>query len=215
MTPSAPTSANEKKRSGSRPAEHLVEQQAGELDQHQRVHLALARGAFAEPGGHLQHPQRRGAAQHEVQQDLEALAVQVAREVLEQRARQHEEAAHRVRQADRQEGLRQPDPAIGQHMPAAARQAGAVAALDVAAGDGEVVIAGLQGPRASPAGGSRHVAGRRRSPRCSRPTTKARPRSRPRPGRDGRSGECSAPGCPAARYGALPASVPSGLLSST
>ncbi len=60
-------------------AEHLVQQQAGELRQHQRVELALAGDALVEHDGDLDHPQRRGRAEHEVEQDLEALAGEVAR----------------------------------------------------------------------------------------------------------------------------------------
>ena len=126
-------------------AEHLVQQKPGELDHYQRVHLAFAGGAFAEARGHFQHPQRMVAAEHEVHQDLEALTIKPAGQFLEQQAGQHEEAAHGVGQAHRQEGLGEPDAAIGYHVPPAAGQAGIVAALDMAAGDREFVIAVLQG----------------------------------------------------------------------
>ena len=125
-------------------AEYLVEQQAGELRQHQCVELALAGDALVEHEREFDDPQRSGRAECQVEQDLEALTGEVAGQLLEQGARQHEEAAHRVGEPYRQECLRQADPAVRQQMAPAAGESGIVAALDVAAADGEVIFAGLQ-----------------------------------------------------------------------
>jgi hypothetical protein len=64
------------------PTEHLVEQQASELHQHERIELALTGRALMEHERDFDDPQWR-RAQCETKQDLEALPGQVSSETLE------------------------------------------------------------------------------------------------------------------------------------
>ena len=116
-TPSAPTSAKEMKRSGSSAAEDLVQQQPGELRQHQRIQLALAGHARAEPRRDFRaRAAARALLSTRSSRILKPWPVRPACQLLEQRARQHEEAAHRVGQPHRQERLRQPDATVRQRV---------------------------------------------------------------------------------------------------
>ena len=85
-----------------------------------------------------------GRTERQVEQDLEPLAGEPGRQRLEQRARQHEEAAHGIGEPHRQEELRQSDAAIRQHMAPATGEAGVVGARHVPAADGDVVLAAPQ-----------------------------------------------------------------------
>ena len=119
-------------------AARLVDQQAGELRQHEHVELALAgdtREEFHRNFGNT-HALRRG--QHQIEQDLEPLAGQFRCKRLEQFAPQSEKAAHRVGEPHRKHCLRHPDTGIRDTVPPCAREAGIVAALDMAAPDGDI-----------------------------------------------------------------------------
>ena len=98
-------------------ARRLVEQQAGELQQHEHVELALAAHAGLEAHRHLAHPQAARRREHEIDQDLEALRREARGEPLEERARQGEEPAHRVGEPHRQHRLRHPRAEIGDAVP--------------------------------------------------------------------------------------------------
>ena len=198
------------------PAEHLVQQQPGELRQHQRVQLALAGDAFVEMARDFDHPQWRRRTQRQVEQDLEALARSGCRASCSNSGRgsMKKPLIGSLSRTGRNE-LCQPDAAHPTGCAPATGQPGRVAALDVAAADGKVVLAAAAARRACPAAWSRRAAGRRRSPRRSVPRTTARPRSPPRPGRGGRSRRMQRTRGSVWAMRRTSAVVPSGLLSST
>src|SRR4051794_31187355 len=119
--------------------EQMIEDQHEELGNDAYAELALAMRATAHAIGQLRDsdiPARRG---DEVEQDLEAAAIQAPDHLLEELAPYHEKAAHRVaellcQQAAHQAGkAAHPDPAGGEL--AGAR------AVHIAAGDDDIRVA--------------------------------------------------------------------------
>ena len=141
--------------------------------------------------------------------------VRLGASCLEQRARQHEEAAHRIGEPHRQEELRQPDAAIRQHVAPAAGQA----RRHRRPRRGGCRRRGRTGrsaaPPACPAAWSRRAAGRRRSPRRTAAEEDSAPSitAEARPRRPMRRMQRTRGSVWAMRR--TSAAVPSGLLSST
>ena len=123
---------------GHEAAERLVQQQSEEFEQHQRVELAFPVLAGAEAVGQLADAQLPLGRNEKVQQDLEAGRRQAWRYFLEERPRQHEEAAHGIGDGFGQHGTGKRAAEVG-HGAADRRQApGGVAPLRVAASDHDV-----------------------------------------------------------------------------
>ena len=214
-TPSAPTSAKEMKRSGSSPPNTLSSSSPPNCASTSTSSLLSPATRSRNRQGISITRSGAGALSARSSRILNPCPVSRGASVLEQRARQHEEAAHRIGEPHRQEALRQPDAAVRQRVAPAAGEPGAVAALDVAAADREVGRAAAQRLAACRAAGSRRAAGRRRSPRRTAAEEDSAPSitAEARPRRPMRRMQRTRGSVWAIRR--TSAAVPSGLLSST